>query len=611
MKQTNCNQSNSWSSKKLRKSYLEFFKSYGHEIIPSASLLPDNDPTVLFTTAGMHPLVPYLLGEKHPLGRRLVDCQKCIRTDDIEEVGDETHLTFFEMLGNWSLGDYFKRESITMSYEFLTLELGIPKERLAVTVFEGDDSVPRDVETHHIWSSLGLRENQIFFYGRKENWWGPAGQTGPCGPDSEIFYDNGCNPCSDQCGPACNCGKYVEIWNNVFMEYKKEGNGTYTLLSQKNVDTGMGLERILAILNNKNSVFETDLFLPLIMKLEDLMGIKILNEINNMNSAEETMKQFRIIADHMRSITFLLADDKGIIPSNTEQGYILRRLIRRTLRLLKKCNINQNVLPEFAEIVILNNQEEYPELVRNRDFIFDQLKKEYHLFRKTLDSGLKKAEQFMRSLEGDRILSGDLAFKLYDTYGFPIELTIELAEEYGASVDLFEFNRKYKEHQEKSRVGAEGKFKGGLADQSERTARLHTATHLLNGALRIVLGNTVYQKGSNINADRLRFDFSFDRKLTEEELQKVEQIVNEAIDKDIPVICEELTTTEAKDQGAIGVFDHKYEQRVKVYTIQGYSKEICGGPHASKTSELKHFTILKEESSSAGVRRIKASIQED
>ncbi|MDF2590386.1 MAG: Alanine--tRNA ligase [Anaerocolumna sp.] len=589
------------TSDELRKMYTQFFRQRDHQEISSASLLPENDPSVLFTTAGMHPLVPYLLGEKHPLGTRLVNYQKCIRTGDIDEVGDTTHLTFFEMLGNWSLGDYFKKESITMSFTFLTEILHIPMNQLAVTIFEGDDIVPKDVESKQAWISLGLNENQIFYYGRKENWWGPAGQTGPCGSDTEIFFDTGIEKCHESCGPACNCGKYIEIWNNVFLEYNKNEDGSYTKLKQKNVDTGMGLERVLAVLNQKNSVYDTDVLKPIIDKIESLTGFQY---------DDKTNRDYRIIADHIRAATFILGDKKGIVPSNSEQGYIVRRLIRRTIRLMKKYNISQDFFFEITELIIGMNKEIYPELMENRTFIQSQLEKEYIIFNKTIDMGLKKAEKYISNVLGADILSGEIAFKLFDTYGFPVEFTQELANEKGIRVDMNEFDEKFKEHQEKSRLGAEVKFKGGLADHSDRTTKLHTATHLLNGALRTVLGPEIFQKGSNITADRLRFDFSFGRKLTNEELEQVNFLVNKAISENIPVVCEEMSVSKAKEQGAIGVFDSKYQEKVKVYSVKGFSKEICGGPHVNNTSELKHFIILKEESSSAGVRRIKATIKD-
>jgi len=589
------------TAKELRTMYVEFFKERGHLEIPSASLLPENDPTVLFTTAGMHPLVPYLLGEKHPGGKRLTAIQKCVRTVDIDEVGDDMHLTFFEMMGNWSLGDYFKEESIAMSYDFLTNHLHIPPERLAVTVFEGDETVPRDSEAEEIWMAQGLKREQVFRYGREENWWGPAGQTGPCGPDTEIFYDMGKPACGPDCGPACKCGKYVEILNNVFMKYNKMADGSFVELKQKNVDTGMGLERVLTIFNGKTNVYETELFRPVMERLELFLEER---------SRQEPMplKNRRIICEHIRAVSVILGDSKKIVPSNTEQGYILRRLIRRVIRLLKQAGLDYSHLCELAEITVRQYQDTYPELEENHDFVLEQLQKEYALFSRTLDEGLKKASRYLENIGKGGVLSGDLAFKLYDTYGFPIEFTVELAGERGYGVDMEGFRHRFREHQEKSRQGAAGKFAGGLADHSEQTARLHTATHLLNGALRAVLGEEVFQRGSNITAQRLRFDFSFGRKMTKEELEQVEAIVNEAIEKKIDVVQEEMTPQEAYAAGAIGVFSDKYGDRVKVYSIPGYSKEICGGPHARNTKELGAFKILKEEASSAGVRRIKAVI---
>ncbi len=587
------------TANELRTMYVNFFKERGHKEIASASLLPENDPTVLFTTAGMHPMVPYLLGEKHPSGKRLTDVQKCVRTEDIDEVGDDTHCTFFEMLGNWSLGDYFKQESISMSFEFLTKHLNIPVERLAVTVFEGDEVVSADEEAVEIWKSHGLKDEQIFRYGREDNWWGPAGQTGPCGPDTEIFYDMGKPKCGPNCGPSCHCGKYVEIWNNVFMQFNKEADGSFTELTQKNVDTGMGLERVLTIFNGKTNVYDTELFIPVMEKLKEIL---------NGEGKVLTERDRRIICEHTRTITFILGDPMKISPSNTEQGYILRRLIRRIIRLFKKADINTNYLCELSDVIIQQYKGTYQELGDNREFILEQLQKEYVLFSKTLDDGLKKANRYLENIPESGILSGELAFKLYDTYGFPIEFTSELAQERGYQVDMDGFHKKFEEHQNKSRQGAAGKFAGGLADNNEQTARLHTATHLLNGALRRVLGEEVAQRGSNITSERLRFDFSFGRKVTKDELAQVEAIVNEAIQKNIDVILEEMTPGKAYENGAVGVFSGKYGEIVKVYTVPGYSKEICGGPHAKNTRELVSFKILKEEASSAGVRRIKAVI---
>lgn len=587
------------TANELRRKYVDFFIERGHKEIASASLLPENDPTVLFTTAGMHPLVPYLLGERHPQGRRLTDIQKCVRTGDIDEVGDDTHLTFFEMLGNWSLGDYFKKEAISMSFDFLTQNLNIPIERLAVTVFEGDDLVSRDTESETIWREKGLDEGQIYYYGREDNWWGPAGQTGPCGPDTEIFYDMGKERCSDNCGPSCKCGKYVEIWNNVFMQYNKEVDGSFTELAQKNVDTGMGLERVLTIFNGKTNVYDTELFIPV------MNGI---NEILKNLHTEMPVKDKRIICEHIRAVSFILGDPQKINPSNTEQGYILRRLIRRMIRLFKKAGINENLLCDLAGVIIAQYKDIYLELGENEEFIIEQLQKEYEIFTKTLDTGLKKAERYLGNIGKHGILSGELAFKLYETYGFPIEFTVELAKEKNYTVDMETFQNKFSDHQNKSRQGAGDKFRGGLSDNSTQPTRLHTATHLLNGALRRVLGDGIYQKGSNITPERLRFDFSFDRKVTTDELEEITRIVNEAIEKKIDVTLEEMTVNEAHQAGAIGVFNSKYKERVKVYTIKGYSSEICGGPHAKNTSELGFFKIIKEEASSAGVRRIKAMI---
>lgn len=587
------------TANELRTLYVNFFKEREHKEIASASLLPENDPTVLFTTAGMHPLVPYLLGEKHPAGKRLTDVQKCVRTEDIDEVGDDTHCTFFEMLGNWSLGDYGKKESIFMSFEFLTRYLHIPVERLAVTVFEGDELVPADTEAKEIWKAMGLEDSQIYPYGREENWWGPAGQTGPCGPDTEIFYDMGKLKCGPDCGPACHCGKFVEIWNNVFMRFKKEADGTFTELKQKNVDTGMGLERMITVLNGKTNVYDTELFIPVMQNL---------NAVLQAEGKEIPERERRIICEHARTITFILGDPMKISPSNTEQGYVLRRLIRRIIRLFKKVDINTNYLCALSDVIIDQYKPVYPELSENREFILEQLQKEYELFSKTLDEGLKKANRYLDHLQEKEILSGELAFKLYDTYGFPIEFTSELAFERGYQVDMDGFQKKFEEHQNKSRQGATGKFAGGLADHNEQTARLHTATHLLNGALRRVLGDEVSQRGSNITSERLRFDFSFGRKVTQKELDEVEAIVNEAIQKNIDIVLDEMPLEKAYEEGAIGVFSAKYGDIVKVYTIPGYSKEICGGPHAKNTGELVSFKILKEEASSAGVRRIKAVI---
>lgn len=590
------------NSETLRQLYLDFFKSKGHAVIPTASLIPENDPTVLFTTAGMHPLVPYLLGEKHPAGTRLTDVQICVRTGDIDEVGDESHCTFFEMLGNWSLGDYFKKESIAWSYEFLTKVLNIDVSKLNVSVFAGDDSCPRDDESANIWRSLGLKDEQIFFLPKENNWWGPAGQTGPCGPDTEMFIDTGKDKCSEDCSPACSCGKYLEIWNNVFMQYFKDADGKLTPMEHKNVDTGMGLERTLCIVNGYKSVYETDLLSFAIAKLEELSGKKY-------GENEDDTKAMRIIADHTRTATFLLGDVKAISPSNVDQGYVLRRLIRRAVRYCRVLGIDGSALIEIAKLYIEKYKGIYTNIGNNAQRIEDELRAEQEKFGKTIEQGINEFEKVVKYIP-TKTIPGKTAFRLYDTFGFPLEMTIELAKEKGFDVDVQGYEEAFKKHQEISKAGAEQKFKGGLADTGEVTARLHTATHLLNAALKIVLqDNTINQRGSNITPERLRFDFSFGRPMTPEEIQAVEDLVNEEIAKNQDVKLEEMSVADAKAQGAVGVFDNKYGEVVKVYTV-GISKEICGGPHAKNTSELGHFKIVKEQSSSAGVRRIKAILEE-
>ncbi len=569
------------TTQQLKQKYLKFFEGKGHKVIPGASLIPENDPTVLFTTAGMHPLVPYLLGEKHPVGNKLVNVQKCIRTGDIDEVGDDVHLTFFEMLGNWGLGSYWKKEAIEMSWEFLTSKkwLGLDKKKISVSVFGGDPStrsarsgqIPRDLESAKIWQSVGIPKNRIKFLGREENFWGPAGQTGPCGPCTEMFYDG------------------VEIWNDVFMEYNKkikdkkskiknDDEYEYVPLKQKNVDTGMGAERTVAVLNGKKSVFDIE-------PLKSIVGA-----VKKMATNYDE-RSGRIIADHLRAATFIIGDEKGIVPSNVEQGYVLRRLIRRAIRYGKKIGISKPFTHEIAKIID----------VENKDFVIEQLIQEEERFRKTLEKGLKEFEK------------GTDPFILFTTYGFPIEMTEELAEEKGIKIDKEKFEEEFRKHQELSRTATAGKFKSGLADNSEQVTKLHTATHLLLAALRQILGNHVYQKGSNITAERLSLDFSHPEKLTSEQSKKAEQIVNEQIKKDLPVSCCEMSLDEAKKIGAMGVFETKYGERVKVYTVgeskKPFSCEICGGPHITQTGELGHFKILKEEASSSGVRRIKAVLE--
>ncbi len=590
------------TSDELRKKWMDFFKARNHTPISSASLIPENDPTVLFTTAGMHPLVPYLLGQPHPAGKRLCDTQKCVRTGDIDEVGDASHCTFFEMLGNWSLGDYFKKEMVPWSYEFLTKELGLSPDRLAVTVFEGDSDCPRDTETAELWEKCGIKKENIFFLGKKHNWRGPAGQTGPCGSDTEMFFDTGKPKCCDTCSPACDCGKYVEVWNDVFMQFNKNADGTFSPLKQKNVDTGMGLERALMNVQGLASVYDTDVFQPIVKKIEQLSGKSV--------SDESCVKAIRVVADHIRTSTFIIGDERGVTPSNVDQGYILRRLLRRAIRFGSGLGLKNGDYSAIAQVVVDKYKDVYPELEAAREKIVTEIDEEQARFERTLENGMKEFEKLCKYLQTN-IIAGKSAFRLYDTYGFPLEMTIELAKERGFEVDVEGFNAKFAEHREKSHAGAEQRFKGGLADTGELTARLHTATHLMHRALKEVLNDpTVNQRGSNITPERLRFDFSFGRAMTTEEIKAVEDKVNAAIAADVPVTCEEMTVEEAKAQGAVGLFASKYGEKVKVYTMGEYSKEICGGPHASHTGELGHFKILKEQSSSAGVRRIKAVLEE-
>jgi len=622
------------TSEQLRKKYLEFFAEKGHAVIPSASLVPENDPSVLFTTAGMHPLVPFLMGEKHPAGQRLVNFQKCVRTGDIDCVGDQWHLTFFEMLGNWSLGDYGKKEALEWSYEFLTSKkwLGIPVEKLAVTVFAGDPpslklrgaSAPFDREAFNIWQGLGIPEAKIFKYGKKENWWGPAGAAGPCGPDSEMFYVTAKPACGPDCQPACSCGKYVEIWNDVFMEYNKTASGKFEPLAQKNVDTGMGVERTVSVLNGYQDNYQ-ELIKPLVEKIEELAGKKYEGEF---------VRSMRIIADHLRAATFIMGDDLGIAPSNVDQGYVVRKLIRRAIRHGRMIGIQDNFTHKIGQAVMSAMGDVYPELIKNKEFVLANFKTEEDKFTKTLQAGLK---EFHKSTENTKVqsltpspspvlrergtgrgrktqkhtteLSGLATFNLFQTYGFPLELTKEMAYEKGFSVDEPGFNQEFKKHQELSRTAAAGKFKGGLGEQTEQTIKYHTATHLLHAALRQVLGDHVFQRGSNITDERLRFDFSHGAKMSAEQKAAVEKIVNQLIDDDLPVNFVELPVAEAKKKGAIGVFADKYGEQVKVYSIGDYSREICGGPHVARTGVLGHFKIIKEEASSAGVRRIKAILQ--
>ncbi|MBQ5780464.1 MAG: alanine--tRNA ligase, partial [Spirochaetaceae bacterium] len=548
-----------------------------------------------------HPLVPYLMGEPHPAGNRLTDYQKCIRTGDIDSVGDLSHLTFFEMLGNWSLGDYFKKEAIDFSYEFITKYLEISPDKLSVTVFAGDDDVPRDDESAQYWMEHGIPKERIYYLPRKDNWWGPAGETGPCGPDTEMFIDTGKEPCGPDCRPGCSCGKYFEIWNDVFMQYNKTKDGTFEPLARKCVDTGMGIERTVAMLQGKKSVYETEVFAPLIAKIEEITG-------KSYGENDENDKSIRIIADHTRAAVFILGDAKGVTPSNLGAGYVLRRLIRRAVRHGKKLGLDRVFLRETAEVVIEQYKGAYPELAEKHKFITEELTAEEEKFFKTLKGGQQEFEKLLPNLlkNPQKTIPGRVAFRLYDTFGFPLELTAELAEENGLSVDSEGFNEAFKKHQELSRAGSDQVFKGGLADHSEITTRYHTATHLLHKALRTVLGDHVAQKGSNITAERMRFDFSHPAPMTKDELATVEKMVNDQIARALPVTMETMPLEEARASGAIGLFGEKYEDVVKVYTIGDFSKEICGGPHVENTKELGTFKIQKEQSSSAGVRRIRA-----
>ena len=579
----------------IRNKYLNFFKEHGHAVIPSASLIPENDPSVLFTTAGMQPLVPYLLGEKHPSGTRLTDYQKCLRTNDIEEVGDNRHLTYFEMLGNWSLGDYFKEESIQMSFDFLTKELQIPVEKLSVTVFAGDDDCPRDEVAAECWKKAGILDGHIYYYGKDDNWW-IAGEEGPCGPDTEMFYDTGKPACGPDCQPSCDCGKYVEIWNNVFMEYFKSKDGKYSKLAQRNVDTGLGLERMTMLLQGKETPFDTELFKPVMDKLSELQ------KVDNIESR-------RIIAEHLRSSMMVISD--GGRPSNVDRGYILRRLIRRMVRHMNKLQINLDEISTLIDINVENLKEMYPDLVKNQELIKNVIIEEKNKFVKTLAHGEKEFEKEMNKAKEQckTKIDGKVVFKLYDTYGFPPEVTSELAQENDMTVDMKEFDELFKAHQEKSRMGSEQKFKGGLAEQNSTTIAYHTATHLLNAALKVVLGPETHQRGSNITVDRMRFDFNCDHKMTDEEKKKTEDLVNKWIQDAIPVTVEEMKKEDAVKSGAECMFIEKYPDVVTVYTIGDVSKELCGGPHVKNTSELGKFKIKKEEASSAGVRRIKAILE--
>ncbi len=588
------------SSIDLKNTYLKFFESKGHKIIPSAPVIPENDPTCLFNTAGMQPLVPYLKGQKHPEGTRLTDVQKCFRTNDLDEIGDKTHHTFFEMLGNWSLGDYFKKESITWSFELLTKYLNIPVERLAVTVFKGNNIVDADNEAAEIWKSLGIPQERIA-YTEEDNWWPNMELTGPCGPDTEIFYWRSEEAIPKVFDPEND--NWVEIWNNVFMQYNHKEDGTFEPLKNKNVDTGMGVERVTAVLEGVTDNYKASIWKDVIKKIEEVSKLSY--------DDEKYTKSMRIIADHMRAIVIISGDNAGIKPSNTDQGYVLRRLIRRTIRYARDLNIdiNSNWEQEIAEIIIKQYSSFYEELEANKTTILEVLKNEKVKFNRTLEKGLREFEKAVKSLNGEDTINRDIAFKLYDTYGFPIELTEELAKEANLKVDMEGFKKKFEEHQEKSRAGSAQKFKGGLASTGEMETKYHTATHLMNAALKKVLGPHVHQKGSNITAERMRFDFSHDAKMTDEEKKQVEELVNKYIEMAIPVEKLEMKKEEAIAMGAEAMFIEKYGDIVSVYKIGDVSLEICGGPHVSNTSELGKFKIKKEEASSAGVRRIKAILE--
>ena len=604
------------TSKQLRNSWIKFYEERGHKNIGAVSLIGDGSTGVMFNVAGMQPLMPYLLGAKHPSGKtRLCNVQGCVRTVDIESVGDPTHFTFFEMMGNWSLGDYFKKEKTQWSYDILTKIFGLDGNEICSTVFEGNDAAPRDEETAELLKKVGIKPEHIFYLPKKDNWWELEGTVGtPCGPDNEWFYPRHDKPCGPNCGPDCGCGRYVEIGNDVYMQYKKTAAG-YEPLANKNVDTGFGLDRLLAFLNGVTDGYKTDLFMPVINYLEEKSGKKY-------DEDEEARKAMRIIADHIRTSTMLIGDVNGIVPSNVGAGYILRRLLRRAIRYARKLGVEMTALTDVSKIFIEKIYDEaYPLLVEKEDYVISEIAKETAKFETTLATGLKEFNKCVEGIERknafmaqkdpayvpEKGINGKQAFRLYDTFGFPLELTEELASEVGYTVDAKGFEEAFKEHQEKSKQQPQGVFKGGLEEQNEITARLHTATHLLNAALKSVLkDDNINQKGSNITVERLRFDFNFDRKLLPEELKAVEDRVNEAIKADVPVTLEEMSVDEAKARGAVGVFTAKYGDKVKVYTMGKYSKEICGGPHATHTGELHHFRIVKEEASSAGVRRIKA-----
>jgi len=576
----------------LRKKFIDFFVQRRHQLIPSASLIPENDPTTLFISAGMHPLVPYLLGEPHPLGKRLCSLQKCLRTVDIDTVGDAHHHTFFEMLGNWSLGDYWKQTMIPWSFDFLTKDLQIPVKKISVTCFAGDDDAPKDEETAALWEKVGIPKERIYFLGKEDNWWGPAGQNGPCGPDSEMFFDTGKKPCSPSCRPGCSCGKYFEIWNDVFMQYSKTPEGKFTPLKQKNIDTGMGVDRVITVLSGLDDSYRTELFWPIIQKIEKISGKSY--------EDEENKKPMRVIADHLRAAVFLIAD--GVAPSNTERGYVLRRLVRRAIRYGQGLEMGTQFTPQIIEAVLqVKMADSYPQLEKGKKDIVEQLELEENKFSKALSRGLKEIEKFKR-------LDGKIAFFLYESYGFPWELTEEISRERGQKINREVFEKEFKKHQDLSRKGAARKFAGGLADHSQQVVKYHTVTHLLHAALRKVLGDHVHQVGSNLTAERLRFDFIHPNKLSDDQIRQVEALVNQQISQKLPVKMEVMSLQEARGKNALAFFEQKYGEKVKVYTIGSFSKEVCAGPHVANTGQIGEIEIFKEESSGAGKRRIYARI---
>ena len=599
------------TDKQLKALWRDFFTKHGFKQIQNSSLIPENDPTVLFTTAGMHPLVPYLLGEKHPQGNRLFNTQRCIRTGDIDSVGDYNHNTFFEMLGNWFMGSCPKEEMIKLSYEFLTSKdyLGISPDRLSVTVFEGDEIAPRDNVAAKTWEECGIAKDHIYYNGKEDNWWGLGSGVGPCGPDSEMFYDSGKEKCSPECRPGCHCGKYNEIWNDVFMQYKVENAGEKAKeLGNPNIDTGMGVERTICVLNGVKSSYDVGIFKEVIDFIDSKATIK---------NSDETVKSYRILADHLRSAIFILGDEKAIKPSNIGQGYILRRFIRRSVNHARKIGLDTKFFGDVADLYIDYYSYDYDILVQNREIIKNELLIEVEKFNKAIDQGYKEFEKMIAGIERhkqfakegevvENVISGKSAFRLFDTFGFPLELTIELANEIGYNVDTKGFEVANKAHQELSRSASAGAFKGGLADDSYENAKLHTATHIMLAGLRKMFGTHVEQKGSNITPERLRFDFNLDHKMTPEEIAELEAFVNDAISKKIDVVAEEIEIEKARAEGAYGIFNAKPGDIVKVYTIEGVDKQICGGPHAKNTGDLHHFKIKKEESSSSGIRRIKA-----